>query len=40
MFISQNLNRLVPLGYLTKEQTIRASKLDVKVGDLELLTDG
>jgi hypothetical protein len=37
MYSSQNLARLVPLGYLTKEQATRASRQDVRIGDPECL---
>ena len=37
MYSSQNLRRLVPLGFLTQEQALRASKQEVRVGDPECL---
>ncbi len=37
MFMAQNMDRLIALGYLTKEQAIRAAKSEVRVGDPECL---
>jgi len=37
MFMAQNMDRLITLGYLTKEQAIRAAKSEVRVGDPECL---